>query len=98
MHIRITPFSIDPARIEAAETISREQVLPVMRALPGFHSYYNGLDRTTGRGVTVTTWETEEQANALRELLRDGVGALQASGITFDPPNIYEVRTHEQAE
>lgn len=94
MYIRITPFSFDLARVEQAQAISRETVVPVMRTLPGFHSYYGGLNRATGRGVSVTTWESEEQAMNLREMMRDGVAALQASGIVFEAADIYEVTVH----
>lgn len=94
MYIRITPFSFDPVRVEAAATISRESVVPMIRALPGFHSYYGGLNRASGRGVSVTTWESEEQATNLREMMREGVAALQASGIVFEAADIYEVNLH----
>ena len=62
-----------------------------MRPLPGFQQLHQGVDRTAGRAAAVSTWDTAEQAQFSRDALGDTIARLQALGVQFEPPEIYEV-------
>jgi hypothetical protein len=68
--------------LEAAEAV---------RQLPGNQSVVIVGDRTSGEGLAVSTWDTEEHARFSRDaLLGDMTGRLQAVGVQLDPPQIFE--------
>jgi len=95
MYLRITRGRFDPARFDELLPLSRE-VHAAVQALPGCQSIYVGLDRTTGRLGTVSTWDTAEHANHSREApgaLGDLVRRTQAVGVQLEPPEIYEIIT-----
>ena len=62
MYIRITTVTYDVAKEQEVQRVIDEQMIPFMRQLPGFNGYTGGLDRTTGRGVAITTWDDMDQA------------------------------------
>ncbi|MDR0342902.1 MAG: hypothetical protein LBI49_07215 [Nocardiopsaceae bacterium] len=49
-------ISMDPAAIEANLDFFRREVLPEMKASPGFCAVRNMIDRQTGAGMVGTVW------------------------------------------
>jgi Antibiotic biosynthesis monooxygenase len=94
MYARITPMRFDPAREVEVLRLAEEQTLPVTRRLPGFRHYFATGDRATGRGYTITVWDTAEQAEAYRSALGDLVAQFQALGVHFEPAEVQEVLAH----
>ena len=93
MYIRITPMAYDPAQEEALTRLVEKQVIPAFQRLPGFVSYYGGVDRSTQRGTAVTTWDNMEHAAGLRTALGGLVQQLEAVGVRFEPGQVYEITT-----
>jgi heme-degrading monooxygenase HmoA len=65
MFARVTPFEIDTLRIPLAdaERLFDEQVVPRLREQHGLTGFY--VMRTEeGKGLVVSLWDTEEDANA----------------------------------
>jgi hypothetical protein len=91
MVLRITRGRIDPARSAEAQRIMDEQVLPAMRQLPGFQGHQGGINRGTGQSVSITTWDTEEQAMALRDKIAAKAEALFALGLVIESSDTYEL-------
>ena len=56
---------IAPDQIEAGIRVFREKTVPMYQELAWFRAAYMLLDRTAGKGGTVTLWETEENAKAV---------------------------------
>jgi len=88
MYTRVTTGRYDSVRIEEVQTLVTTAVLAAAQRLPGFKSYNGALDRKGNRLVVITTWETEKQAHAFRDLLGadlmkqiQDVGDLDASQI-----------------
>ncbi len=68
MFARVTVSQAAPnLSSEAQERIARyirEQIIPNSRKVPGFKGGYWLADRKTGKGLTVTIWDTEQAEQA----------------------------------
>ncbi|HVA89554.1 MAG TPA: hypothetical protein VNL71_06900 [Chloroflexota bacterium] len=91
MYARVTPIRFDVSRPDAVTQVSRDVVLPLFRGLPGFQRYQGGLDAAQGTGVSLSFWQTREQAQGLTEAVRPIVAQIQAAGIELGTPAIYEI-------
>ena len=90
MGLRITRARFDPTTYDEGLRLSREATAAV-RQLPGFQHIHQGADRTAGTVAVVSTWATADQAQFSRDALGDVLARLQALGVQFEPPEIYEV-------
>jgi hypothetical protein len=93
MYLRVTRGRIDPARIDELARGVAPDLTAAIKWLPGNQSYVTGVDRTSGRLVAVSTWDTEGHARWPRQALGDFVPRLQALGVQLDPPEFFEVTT-----
>jgi hypothetical protein len=91
MYVRVTPIRFDVSRQDAVTQVSQDVVLPLFRGLPGFKRYQGGIDAAQGTGVSLSFWETREQAQGLTEAVRPIAPQLQAAGIELGSPAIYEI-------
>jgi predicted ester cyclase/heme-degrading monooxygenase HmoA len=64
--VRLTRIEGHPGSIEAAIEEFRNTAVPSMMEMAGLCSAQLAIDRATGRGVVVTTWETADALNASR--------------------------------
>ncbi len=60
MYARVTTSRVDPSKAEEVEGIMQDIVLPMLRQQRGFMNYIAFVDRVSGKAITVTVWETEE--------------------------------------
>lgn len=72
MHARVITSQLQPGKTDEAVRIWHESATPLLKQRPGFKGAYLLGDRNTGRGVTITLWETEADATAM-----DTSGAYQ---------------------
>ena len=82
--LSVTPFSMDPARVDENLAWFIAEVVPQIKAAPGFCALRNLADRKTGRGYVGTIWTDRaameyqaEGARARRQTAND------TRGITF---------------
>jgi heme-degrading monooxygenase HmoA len=96
--VRVTRSRINPTRIDEADVLMHEEVLPRVKGADGLCSFVLLLDRDTGTGMTLTTWETRSDAEAfapVAEQLR--ARANDRIGLCSDLPETYlMVRTTAQ--
>jgi heme-degrading monooxygenase HmoA len=82
MWVRISTLQGSPNQsdedVEQLLKVLRESVLPTARQMEGYKGVLSLGDRTSGKGVTLTFWETEETmrasedaANKLRQQAAD---------------------------
>ena len=64
MYARVTTSQVDPSKAEEVEAIMQDIVLPILRRQRGFKNYISFVDRASGKAITVTVWETEEDRTA----------------------------------
>ena len=96
MYVRITPTRItDLAREAEITRLAEEQLIPALRQVPGFQHYFATINRTgTGPSYTITVWETQAQADGLRDALGNVIGQFQALGVELEASQVQEVLTY----
>ena len=67
MFARVTTFQSAPDRAEEETRYTEEKLIPVTRQMPGFKGWYTLVERQTGKGLTITLWESEEAMRASEE-------------------------------
>jgi len=64
MYARLTRMHFKIDRIEAVVKLYKDSVIPAAKSQKGFKKDYMFLDRETGKGYTLSIWETKEDAIA----------------------------------
>ena len=93
MYIRVTRGRVDPARLDQVVNQLVGDVQASASRRPGYQGFMSGVDRASGRTITVTTWDTEEHARWPRESAGDLLARFQALGIQLEPPEFFEATT-----
>lgn len=90
MYVRITRGQNDPAKVD--ETIDLvPDISDAIRSLPGCQGVQIAIDRTTGKSVSISTFDTQTHAQFSRETLGEPLARLVATGWQPEPPEFYEV-------
>lgn len=96
MYARITPYRVAPGRETEVIRIGNEESLPATRRMAGFRGFLGTADPNTGRGYSITLWETREQAEGYRVALAGPIlQRIQDLGVQFEPVQIQEVLGQE---
>jgi len=94
MYLRIIRAHFDPAAAEQV-AVAIQEVPAALSQRPGVKRIQQGIDATAGTGAMVSIWDTEEQANFTCVALGDPIDRLQALGVQFEEPEIYELMPYE---
>ena len=89
MYLRVSRGRWDPTKHDELARLV-PNALAAIRKLPGCQDARNGVERSTGRTVTVSTFDTLEHAQFPRESLGEPLARLQAAGWQGEAPEIYE--------
>lgn len=82
----------DPAKLEESIRFAQEQILPRARQMSGWKGVISLADRSTGDGLLITLWDSEEAMNASAEQARGLRAESQApAGETEATVRGYEV-------
>lgn len=65
--VRLTIVQIKKDMIDDAAKLYKESVVPAARSQEGYIGAHLMVDRKTGKGVSITAWETEKNAIANEE-------------------------------
>ena len=96
MFARVSTFQGSPDQTAEGIRVAREQILPVARLHDGFKGIYILFDRESGRSLSVTLWEGEEDMRASEEAaLRARTESAEATGEVVVGVERYEVVLHE---
>ena len=60
MYARVTTTQFSPYRLEEAIGVIRDHTVPAAQKQDGFKGYLLLVDRSTGKGITITLWEEEQ--------------------------------------
>ena len=86
MHARMTTIEMDPGRIDEAASQLEERDLPEWKELPGFRGFILAVNRTSGKVVGTSYWDSEEQMNAAEAAVKDARRrAAETGGATAEP-------------
>jgi heme-degrading monooxygenase HmoA len=98
VYARVSTIQGAADRIDEGASAIRDEILPSVKQIGGFQGIISLADRTTGRGLTLTLWDTEddlraseEQANQLRSQAAEKVGATQAPQVDRYEVVLFEV-------
>ena len=67
MVARVTSAELTPEDMDTFVSMVRDQVIPRVQGMPGFKGGYWLVDRSTGKGLGVTLFESEEALNATED-------------------------------
>ena len=90
MYARVFSSQLVSGKTEDAVSVWRDKVAPTLKQAKGFKGAYLVGDRGTGKGLTLTLWETKEDADAMNASLAqnlalfDGLFAAQPSLETYE--------------
>jgi heme-degrading monooxygenase HmoA len=90
MYARVINSQLVSGRTDEAVSIWRDKVAAMIQQAKGFKGAYLVGDRETGKGLTITLWESKEDADAMNAALPqtlalfDGLFAAQPSLETYE--------------
>ena len=100
MHARVSTIQGSTDQIDEGVDKLRDTTLPAVKQIDGFKGIVTLIDRQTGKGLTVTLWESEEalraseeEANRLRREAADGLGATGEPTVERYEVALYEVES-----
>jgi heme-degrading monooxygenase HmoA len=64
MYARVTTVQIQPGKMEETIRIYRDSVVPAAKQQQGYKGVLMLADPNTGKGVSITLWETEAEMRA----------------------------------
>lgn len=79
MYARVTTTQFSPYRLDEGIQIAREHTVPAAQQQSGFKGYLMLVDRSTGKGMTITLWEDEadrEVTGTNSSYYRDAIGRI----------------------
>lgn len=79
MHVALVSVTIDPNEADSSSDTLTNEILPMIKAAPGFVAGY-WLEPADGKGFSMVFFDTEEQAR----LTAPPVGSKPATGVTID--------------
>ena len=90
MYARVISSQLISGKTDDAVSVWSDKVAPAIKQAKGFKGAYLVGDRGTGKGVTITLWETKEDADAMNAALPqtmalfDGLFVVQPSLETYE--------------
>jgi len=67
MFARVSRSRIQLDKLDEAIKNTKESIIPAAKSQKGFRGIYALRDRKTGKSITISLWETEEDAIATNE-------------------------------
>ena len=96
MFARVSTFQGPPDQTAEGIRLAREQILPAARLQDGFKGIYILFDRQSGRSLSMTLWESEQEMQASEQAAyRACTESAEASGEKVVAVERYEVALHE---
>jgi heme-degrading monooxygenase HmoA len=86
-HVRIAVYTVTSGTVKEIEDRAREGMLPVFRGQSGFQAYGLALTQE-GKVVSVTLWESGEQAQRANELAASWVKDNLADRVQLESAQI----------
>ena len=92
MYARVTVVQGSPDKIEQGIDSFNSAVLPAVKGVDGYRAAFLLVDRSTGKGMGVTLWESEDARRRGAEAVDEARAAtIKAMGGSIPPVDEYEV-------
>jgi hypothetical protein len=82
---------MDPSVIEENLEFFKSEVLPQIKSQSGFCSLRNMVDRSTGRGLVGSVWETRALAETMQATAPERRARAEERGVSFDENEVREI-------
>ncbi len=92
MYARVSMVEGSPDKVEPGIDSFNSQVLPAVKSVDGFKGALLLVDRSSGKGIGISLWETEDARRKGAEAVEQARAAtIQAMGGSVPPAEEYEV-------
>lgn len=88
MHARVTTIHMDPARVDEAVSQLEEQDLPMFKQLDGFRGLTLYVDRSSGKAVGTSYWDSAEQMSASEDEVKEARERAAGTGGSSAEPEV----------
>jgi len=89
--LAVVRLHMDPAAVDDNTEFFQSTVAPQIEALPGFCALRQLLDRSAGREIVGSVWESRAAMEAAMERMAELRAMGEARGITFDEMSLREL-------
>ena len=96
MFARVSTFQGSPDQSAEGIRVAREQVVPAARLQEGFKGIYLLFDRASGKSLSITLWETEDDMLESEQAANKARGeSVRSAGDSVTSVERYEVALAE---
>jgi heme-degrading monooxygenase HmoA len=88
MHVRITTLQMQPDKIDDAIAGLEQNDIPMFKGLDGFKGFTLAVDRSSGKVVANSYWESEEAMKASEEAVKQARATAAESGGASTEPQV----------
>ena len=98
MHARVTTLQLDPSKIDDAVAGLEQNDIPVFKGLDGFKGFSLMVDRSSGKVIGLSYWESEEALKASEDAGKEARARAAETGGASAEPQVerYEVALDTQ--
>ncbi|HEV8623187.1 MAG TPA: hypothetical protein VG034_01905 [Acidimicrobiia bacterium] len=89
--LMVTRVSMDPAKVDQNLERFKQEVVPQIKAAPGFRSLRNMFNPQTGEGMVGTIWDDEQSMQAAAEAAMARRPEATALGVNFGETSYREI-------
>lgn len=89
--LMVTRVSMDPAQVDENLEYFRREVLPQIKAAPGFRALRNMIDPQTGEGIVGSIWDDEASMRAAADAAMARRPDATARGVNFGETSFREI-------
>jgi heme-degrading monooxygenase HmoA len=84
--LRLVRVKMDPSKVDETIAFFRSDVLPELKAAPGFLAVRNMVDRSTGEGAVGTIWADEDSMRSVEPAAEERRKGAAARGVEVSEP------------
>lgn len=89
--LMVTRISMDPAKVDENLELFKQEVLPQIKAAPGFRTLRNMINPQTGEGMVGSIWDDEQTMQAAAEAAMARRPEATARGVNFGETSYREI-------
>lgn len=89
--LRVTRLTMDPAKVDENVAFYGSEVIPRLKARPGFRGVRAMMDRATGQGMVGTVWDDKSALEAADDTAAQVRQEAAARGVEFGDTSVREV-------
>lgn len=88
MHARVTTIQMDPGRLDEAIAQLEERDLPTFKEIDGFRGFTVLVDRSSGKVVGTSYWDSAERMAASEEQVKEARQRAADTGGSSGEPQV----------